>query len=193
MRSSSGFVRSLPLAVIALLLCCAQRVPPLPPSVEPLVSLEGEIALSGSSPLDREVVLYDAGGIICRLTGPRAELELRGLAGLGVRVTGRLAGRSSGVPEFVVDAWELLPIDGHAPVAGTLETRDGEVFIVEEKSGTAYLLEGPLARALASFAGYTGWAAGEARTFGEGTARKTALLVASYGVLLPPRSVNPSP
>jgi hypothetical protein len=193
MRSLSGSVRSALLAAALLLAACASRRHPPESAIEPVVVLEGEVALSGSNQIERDVVLFDAGGTICRLEGGRTELELRSLAGLGVRVTGRLAGRANDLREFLVDRWELLPIDGRAPLVGAVESRGGAAYLVEERDGTAYLLDGPLAKALEPFVGYKVWVAGETRAAGEQGARETALVVGSYGVLLPPRSVNRSP
>ena len=192
MRSLSAYSRrAFVYSLVPLFVCCAPRRPPAS-APEPLVTLEGEIALSGSA-LDRDIVLSDAGGAICRLAAGGSEHELRSLGGLGVRVTGRLAGRTSGLPEFLVDRYELLPIGGRPAVVGVLEARGGVLRLVDPLPGEACRLDGPLAAALVSFAGYKVWVAGEMRETQGGGARETLLVVESYGVLLPPGSLNRSP
>ena len=193
MRSSSGSARGALLGPFLFIAACsAQRIPPVP-AIEPDVVLEGVIALAGSGAFDRDVVLYDEGGPICRLTGRSAELELRNLAGLGVRVTGRLAGRTSDIPEFLVDRWDLLPIDGREPVVGVIESRNGVAYLVGERNGYEYRLDGPLAGALEPFSRHKVWVAGEERLAGEGGARERTIAVGSYGILLPPRALNRAP
>lgn len=191
MRPLSVSASRLIVCSVALAASCAPRQT-IVPVLEPVVTIEGEIAFFGSNPVEREIILSDAGGIICRLDGGRNDVELRSLAGLGARVTGRLGGKVDGVPEFLVDRYELLPIDGHPPVVGSLERRDGVLCLVEAERGGAYRLEGPLAKALAPFAGYKVWVAGETRSAREG-GREIPLAVESYGVLLPPGSLIRSP
>jgi hypothetical protein len=193
MRSSFGSARgALLVPFLFLAACSARRVPPAP-ATDPAVVLEGVIAIAGLGTFDRDVVLYDEGGPICRLTGGSAELELRNLAGLGVRVTGRLAGRTNDIPEFLIDRWELLPVDGREPVVGVIESRNGVPYLVVERNAFEYRLGGPLAGALEPLSGFKVWVAGEERPAGEEGARERTLAVASYGVLLPPRSLNRAP
>lgn len=192
MRSSCAPASPLALAaLLAVVLSCAPKEPPAPP-LEPLVSIEGTVVLAGDDPLERRVVLSDEGGPIAALRGDALELELRALAGIGVRVTGRLAPRAGAEPEFLVDRYELLPIDGATPLVGVIEDRSGAPCLVDAR-GTSYLLEGPLARALASFAGCKVWVAGTTPPGGEAESRVGAqprLAVESYGLLLPPAATG---
>ncbi len=168
--------------------CSSKKVPA--PILEPLIAIEGDIALSGTGPLDWDVILSDEGGGICALRGRQLDLELRNLAGLRVRVTGRLAGETRELPEFLDDRYELLPINGYDPVVGTLEAREGAVFIVDSAGGGGWRIDGPLAQALAHFAGYKVWVAGERRGGRAGAAESPSISVESYGIVLPPSPVN---
>lgn len=191
MRSSYARASALTLSLlVAAVLSCAPKEPPAA-APEPLASIEGMVSLAGDDPVDRELVLSDEGGTIAALRGGAIEIELRALAGMGVRVTGRLAPRAGREPEFLVEGYAMLPIDGATPIVGVIEDRAGVPRLVDAR-GASYLLEGPLARALVAFAGYKAWVAGktsDAEAAGspaiDGTtpARCT---VESYGLLLPP-------
>jgi hypothetical protein len=178
------FVRfALSAAVLSLILCAPRPKPVMAP--EPSVTLEGEVALVGDNPLDRAVVLSDAGGTVCALSSPRFEYELRNLAGHRVRVTGRVSGKTADGPEFLVEGYEFAPVAGRAPVKGTLAIRGAEIVLVASSSGGEYALAGPLADILRAFPGFKVWIDGPVkpseRNGGGGT-----IAVESYGILAPP-------
>jgi hypothetical protein len=188
------FVRSaLSAAFLSLVICasCAPRPEPAP-APEPSVTLEGEVALAGENPLDRIVVLADAGGSVCALSSPRFEYELRSLAGQRVRVTGRIAGKTAAGPEFLVESYELAPVGGRAPVAGTLALRGDGLVLVESRSGAEYVVAGPLANALRAFSGFKVWIEGPTTPPEEKNGAGGTLTVESYGILAPPAAGMPA-
>jgi hypothetical protein len=195
MRSSSVSGRcALSVAFLSLVFCalCAPR----PKSVsvqEPSVTLEGEVALAGENPLDQIVVLADAGGSVCALSSPRFEYELRSLAGQRVRVTGRITGKTANGPEFLVESYELAPVGGRAPVAGTLTLRGDGLVLVESRSGAEYVVAGPLANALRAFSGFKVWIEGPTTPLEEKNGAGGTLTVESYGILAPPAAGMPAP
>jgi hypothetical protein len=196
MRSSSVSGRcALSAAFLSLVFCtlCAPRPKPAP-APEPSVTLEGEVALSGEGPLDRTLVLADAGGSVCALSSPRFEYELRSLAGQRVRVTGRVAGKTEGGPDFLVESYELAPVGGRAPVAGTLVLRGAGLVLVESRSGAEYALAGPLADALRAFPGFKVWIDGPVAPFEKNVGAGGTIAVESYGILAPSApSASPTP
>jgi hypothetical protein len=190
MRSLSAFLRfALCLVSLAPLSCAASK--PEPPAVETSVSLEGEVTLAGSRPLEERIVLADAGGGFCTLRSMKLEYELRSLAGHRVRVTGRLMGRVSRDPEFLVETYSLLPVNGRKPVIGSLESRDGGIFLVEPAPGGTYRLDGPLAVAVRNFIGCRVWISGPIAPAGEKGGEPATLTVESYGVLAQAAGTTP--
>jgi hypothetical protein len=188
MRSLSVSGRcALTAAFLSLVFCtlCAPRPKPAP-APEPSVTLEGEVALSGEGPLDRTLVLADAGGSVCALSSPRFEYELRSLAGQRVRVTGRVAGKTEGGPDFLVESYELASVGGRAPVAGTLVLRGAGLVLVESRSGVEYALAGPLADALRAFSGFKVWIDGPVTPFEKNVGTGGTIAVEGYGILAPP-------
>ena len=184
MRSLSVFVRRFfALTFRALLSCASSR--PGPPANETSVTLEGEVTLAGSGPLDDKIVLADAGGSFCTLRSATLEYELRSLAGHRARVTGRLMGKASGGPEFLVESYSLAPMNGRQPIIGVLESRDGEIDLVESGSGSAYILRGPLATVLRNFIGYKVWVSGPVMPAAGKGGETAGLTIESYGVLVP--------
>jgi hypothetical protein len=184
MPSLSAFVRRfLCLTFLALLSCASSK--PGPPAREIPVTLEGEATLAGSGPLDDRIVLADAGGSFCTLRSATLEYELRSLAGHRVRVTGRLMGKTSGIPEFLVESYSLAPMNGHQPIIGVLESRSGKVVLVEPSSGGAYVLDGSLATVLCNFIGYKVWIIGPEVPAAEKGGEAAGLTIEGYGVLVP--------
>jgi hypothetical protein len=188
MRPSSAFARrALSIALLSVVSCAA---PKLVPTDELPVTLEGEIALAGAEPLLGEtIVLSDAGGGICTLTSPTIEYELRNLAGQAVRVTGRILGETANGPEFLVESYELMPVNGKRPIIGTLESRGG-LILIQTGSGREYRLDGPLAEALQSYAGYKVWVSGQTISIPEPAAAASAMTIESYGILGPPAAAT---
>jgi hypothetical protein len=184
MRSLSDFGDGLVgLVLLASLSCASQK--PGPPAATAAVSLEGEVALIGSDPLDERIVLADLGGGFCALRSPSLEYELRNLTGLRVRVTGRLGGRSADGPELLVEKYSLAPVNGREPLIGVLRSSGGEVVLVEAGSGASYELAGPLADVLRGFVGCKVWASGPIDPAEQEGADHGTLKVESYGVLAP--------
>jgi hypothetical protein len=180
-------------AILPLFFCTLCAPPPKPATApEPSVTLEGEVVLAGSSPLDRMIVLSDAGGSVCALSSPRFEYELRSLAGQRVRVTGRVAGKTANGPEFLVESYELAPIDGRAPVTGTLAARGAGLVLVESRTGAEYALGGPLAEALRAFSGFKVWIDGTVTPFAKKEAAGGTIAVEGYGILAPPAPEAPA-
>ena len=178
-------------SILSLVLCAP---PPKPvPAPEPSVTLEGEIALAGASPLDRALVLSDAGGSVCALESPRFEYELRSLAGHRVRVTGRVTGKTEGVPEFLVQSYELSPVDGRAPVIGELILRGPALVLVESRTGVEYALAGSLADALRAFSGFKVLVDGPVTPFEKQDGAGGTMSVEGYGILASPAGGMPSP
>jgi hypothetical protein len=179
--------RALVVAFLPIVFCTLCAPPQKPaPAPEPSVTLEGEVALAGDNPLDRRVVLSDAGGSVCALSSPRFEYELRNLAGQRVRVTGRVAGKTENGPEFLVESYELAPAGGRAPVTGTLARRGAGLFLVETRSGVEYALVGPLAEALREFAGCKVWVEGTVTPFEKKNGAGGTIAVEGYGILARP-------
>jgi hypothetical protein len=175
---------ALSVSILSLVLCSP---PPKPiPAPEPSVTLEGEIALAGEDPLDRTLVLADAGGSVCALASPRFEYELRSLAGHRVRVTGRVTGKTESGPEFLVESYDLAPVDGRAAVIGTLIRRGAGLVLVESRSGVEYALAGPLADALYAFSGFKVWVDGPVTPLQRNEAMGGTIAVEGYGILAPP-------
>jgi hypothetical protein len=167
-------------ALIASISCAKQKPAPVR---EPLVTLEGEIRLAGADSLDQTIHLADAGGSFCTLSSPKLEYELRSLAGQGVRVMGRLLGRTPAGPELFVESYEIAHVDGRRPVIGAVVLRGGALILEDARSGAAYRLDGPLSEALRAFLGCKVWVSGPT-TAGNGTAGAATLTVESYGVLV---------
>jgi hypothetical protein len=192
MRSSSAFARcALSVALVAFVFCAKPKRLPVQ---ELSVTLEGEVALAGADSPGDIIVLADAGGSFCTLSSPKLEYELRNLAGQGVRVTGRLLGKTSNGPEFFVESYEMTPVGGCSPVIGAVASQNGEMILTETRSGATYRLCGPLAEALRAFSGYKVWISGPAGCGGEAGAAGGTLTVASYGVLVPaPRATSHEP
>jgi hypothetical protein len=185
---------ALSLAFLSLVFCAHCAPPRKPaPAPEPSVTLEGEVTFAGEGQLDRTVVLSDAGGGVCSLSSSRFEYELRSLAGQRVRVTGRIAGKTAGGPEFLVESYELAPIDGRAPVAGTLVFRGAGLVLVESRSGAEYALAGPLADAMRAFPGFKVWIDGPVTPFEKKNGAGGTIAVESYGILAPPAGGVPMP
>ena len=182
---------ALSVAFLSLVSCAS---PPKPaPAPEPSVTLEGEVAFAGEGPLDRTIVLSDAGGSVCALSSPRFEYELRNLAGQRVRVTGWVTGRTPGGPEFLVESYELAPVGGRAPVAGMLVFRGAGLVLVESRSGAEYALSGPLADAVRAFAGFKVWIDGPVTPFEKKNGAGGTIAVEGYGILAPPAGGSPAP
>jgi len=174
-------------AILSLVFCAFCAPPPKPaPAPEPSVTLEGEIALAGAGPLDRTLVLADAGGSVCALSSPRFEYELRSLAGHRVRVTGRVTGKTANGPDFLVESYELAQAGGRAPVAGTLDLRGAGLVLVDSRSGVEYALAGPLADALRAFPGFKVWIDGPVTPFEKNGGAGGTIAVESYGILATP-------
>ncbi|MCX5752098.1 MAG: hypothetical protein NTW97_00470 [Candidatus Krumholzibacteria bacterium] len=150
------------------------------------VTLEGDVALAGEDPLDRTVVLSDAGGSVCALSSPRFEYELRSLAGHRVRVTGRVTGKTASGPEFLVESYELAPVGGRAPSIGTLVLRGTGLVLVESRSGVEYALAGPLAGVLCAFPGFKVWVDGPVTPFEKKNGAGGTIAVEGYGILASP-------
>jgi len=191
MRSLSVFARlSVSAALVALVSCAHPKVVSVQ---EPLVTLQGVVAPASASPLETTIVLADAGGRVCTLTSPSLEYELRSLAGQGVRVTGRLLGKTANGPEFLVESYEMMPVKGHQPIIGTLESRGGLV-LVQAGSGHQYHLGGSLAETLRNFVGYKVWVSGPTVSVPEPKAdAASGMTVESYGILAPPGAMNRTP
>ncbi|HEY5134091.1 MAG TPA: hypothetical protein VII85_10445 [Candidatus Krumholzibacteriaceae bacterium] len=183
MRPSSASVRcALSVALLALVSCAHPKVVSVQ---EPLVTLQGVVALASASPLETTIVLTDVGGRVCTLTSPSLEYELRSLAGQGVRVTGRLLGKTANGPEFLVEGYEMMPVKGERPVIGVLAPSGGGLILTGTRSGAAYRLAGPLAEALRGYSGFKVWISGRATPAGAGGGGETTLTVESYGILVP--------
>jgi hypothetical protein len=188
MRSSSAFTRCALSVALAASFSCAKPKPL--PVQEPLVTLEGEIRIAGAGSFDETIALADAGGSFCTLSGPKLEYELRNLAGQGVRVTGRLLGKTANGPEFFVESYEMTPVDGRRPAIGVVTSRNGELILMETRSGAIYRLDGPLAEALRAFPGCKVWVSGPTAPAGGGAGVVETLTVESYGVLM--QAANPA-
>lgn len=185
---------ALSVAFLSLFFCALCAPPPKPaPVQEPSVTLEGEVALAGEDPLERAVVLADAGGSVCALSSPRFEYELRNLAGHRVRVTGRIAGKAANGPEFMVESYELAPIEGRAPLIGTLVIRDADPVLVESRLGVEYALTGRLAEALRSFSGFKVWIDGPALPYVSKHGAGGTIAVESYGIIASPAASAQAP
>ena len=184
----AGGVRcALVVAMLSLVFCTLCAPPPkISPAPEPSVTLEGEVALAGENPLDRAIVLADAGGSVCALSSPRFEYELRNLAGHRVRVTGRVTGKTASGPEFLVESYELAPAGGRVPVAGTLDLRGAGLVLVDSRSGIEYALAGPLADALRAFPGFKVWIDGPVTPLENNGGAGGTIAVESYGILATP-------
>jgi hypothetical protein len=193
MRSWCAFVRGAWLAASISILSCASSRAPIE-TTESHLALEGEVTVDGSL-FRKTASLADAGGTVCILRNPRLELELLNLAGHRVRVVGRVTGKTPAGPEFWVDRYEMLPIDGLTPIVGVLELHEGVPMLTAEPSGATYVLGGPLRDALKSFAGAKVWVSGrvhgDGERFGSGTPTFT---VEGYGILLPaPEATDAAP
>jgi len=192
MRSSFAFARCGLSLVFLSLVSCAQPKPF--PTPEPSVTLDGEVRLVGTSPLEQTIGLADAGGVFCTLSNPRLEYEFRNLVGHAVQATGRLLGKSANGPEFLVESYEMMPVDGFRPVIGAVTSRDGELFLVDARSGATYRLGGPLAEALRAFSGFKVWVSGPVASIGKGVGAGETITIRNYGVLVPVGSIiRPEP
>lgn len=190
MRSSSAYVScALSVALVAVISCAHPQVVSVR---EPFVTLQGVVALASASPLETTIVLTDAGGRVCTLTSPPLEYELRSLAGQGVRVTGKLLGQTANGPEFQVESYEMLPVNGNQPIIGTLESRGGHLILVETGSGHRFHLEGTLAEALSNYVEYKVWVSGPIISIPE-TQAGGDMTIESYGVLAPPAVTDRTP
>jgi hypothetical protein len=179
----------LSVALVALVACAPQQVVPVQ---EPLVTLQGVVALASANPLETTIVLADAGGRVCTLTSPSLEYELRSLAGQGVRVMGKPLGQTANGPEFLVESYEMLPVRGYEPIIGTLESSDGRIILVPAGSGHTYSLGGPLAKTLGNFVGYKVWVSGPGVSIPE-PSRESFMTIESYGILAPPAATDRTP
>ena len=90
---------------------------------------------------------------------------------------------------FFLEGSDIFQLAGMSFFMSAVHTRR----IVDPLPGDAYRLDGPLAAALVPFAGYKVWVAGDMRETPGAGARETLFVVESYGVLLPPGSLNRSP
>jgi hypothetical protein len=189
MRAAS--LCALSVSILSLVLCAPPPKPAQAP--EPSVTLEGDIALAGEDPLDQAVILSDAGGSVCTLASPRFEYELRNLAGHRVRVTGRVTGKTERGPEFLVESYELAPVDGRTPLIGTVAVRGAGLVLVESRSGVEYALAGRLVDAMRAFSGFKVWVDGPLTPSVKKEAPGGTIAVEGYGVLAAPADGNPAP
>ena len=191
MRPSSVSVSCVLSAALVALVSCAH--PKVVSVQEPLVTLQGVVVLASASPLEQTLTLTDAGGRVCTLTSPSLEYELRNLAGQGVRVTGKLLGATEGGPEFLVEGYEMMPVNGERPVIGVLTSSGGGLILTGTQPGAAYRLAGPLAEALRGYSGFKVWISGRSTPAGAGGGGEATLTVQSYGILAPPVATNRTP
>lgn len=180
MRSSSGW-NSLAALVALLFAACAGAPPARAPGAR---SVEGTILVDGERPDDRRVMLALRDGSRLALQAPAFAAELLRLDGLGVRVTGREI-PSAAEPAFAAGGYELLPIDGVAPIVGVVARQDGEAVIRTAAGALTTRLAGPLAGALLTHEGMKVWVWGDRSDGDDG-----ALLVEAYGVLGPAGTVT---
>ncbi len=159
----------------------------------PSVTLEGEIKLVGDPEADGIVTLADAGGNICILSSPRFEYELRSLEGQNVRVTGKLLGKTPKGPEFMVESYELAPVNGMVPIVGTIGERDGALALTDATTGSVYLLRGTLAAALREYGGFRVWVSGPKVSVDGVSGGGVTIDVQSYGILGPAGGAVPKP
>jgi hypothetical protein len=168
---------------------CAPSPPEPPaadPAPDPAVTLEGDVMPAGSNPLDQTLILSDAGGSVCILLSSRYDFELRSLAGQRVRVTGRVTGQAEGVPEFHVESYEMAPVDGRAPLIGALVARGLALVLHESRSGTEYLLSGPLVEALRAHTECKVWIDGALTPAAGKEAAGGTIAVEGYGIIARP-------
>jgi hypothetical protein len=176
-------------AALLLFALCAPSPPEPPaadPAPDPAVTLEGDVMPAGSNPLDQTLILSDAGGSVCILLSSRYDFELRSLAGQRVRVTGRITGKTDGVPEFLIDSYELAPVNGRTPLIGALVPRGTALVLHESRSGTEYLLSGLLVDALRAFTGCKVWIDGPLTAAGGKEAAGGTIAVEGYGIIARP-------
>ncbi len=185
-RARLAAVIALGAALFSVALCAPARREAPEPAPAPSITLEGDVALAGSSPLDRTLVLSDAGGRVCVLSSPRYDFELRSLAGQRIRVTGRITGTTDGVPEFYVESYEMAPVNGRAPLVGALVARGTALILHESRTGTEYLLSGLLVEALRAFTGCKVWIDGPLSPAGGKDAAGGTIAVEGYGIIAPP-------
>ena len=167
------------MAVLAALLFAGCAGAP-PGGLPATARAEGIVAVDGERPGERRVLLVGQDGGRLALRAPAHEAELLRLGGLGVRVTGRriAAGKES---VFAVSGYELLPIDGVAPVVGIVAREGDAAMIRAHAGGDPTRLDGPLVDALLAHEGRKVWVWG---TFPEDGGRGI-LTVKAYGVLGP--------
>jgi hypothetical protein len=172
------------------MLSCA-GAPPYRPCAVPS-AVEGELVVTGDLPEERAITLAEDGGALWRLESSSLEGELLSLAGHRIRVWGVPTEEPGYRASVLVDRYEMLPIDGIAPIIGTVRCDGGQLILSARGTDEQYLLAGPLSDALMSYSGFAAWVWG-APAVGGAPRRATVLDVRAYGILGPgARSPAPS-
>lgn len=174
MRCLSGCASIAVAALAASALACAPA--PRAPRPPGEVALAGVLRVEGADPFERTFVLVEPEGMRWQLAPGRLEHELYRLGGHDLRVFCRPA-YAPGDGRIAVERYELLPVDGQAPVAGVIRLGGGGLWL--ETDAAPLSLEGELAAALEGFVGCRAWVWGERASRG---ARTPAISVAGYVV-----------
>ncbi len=137
----------------------------------------GRVRLVGSTPAPWVMLDPDSGGAV-RVVGPTVEPVLRRLGDLRVVVEGRLRVDAHGARRIEAVAWRPGALaDGSVPRPGVVD-RVGGTLVLRADDGAVLRLAGPLAGALAEFAGAWVWVAGSVHGADGATLR-----VRAYGVI----------
>jgi hypothetical protein len=182
MRPSFACARCMLLVSFLSVVSCAE--PKIAATGEAAVTLEGDVTLVEASAVEKVLALADSGGVFCTLTSPGFEYELRNLEGHAVRVTGRLLGKTANGPEFLVEDYEMTPVNGRLPVVGVIASASGGLILTETRTGATYRLVGPLAEALRPYCGCKVWVSGSTAPVTEKTGGGGTITIESYGVLM---------
>ncbi|GEM_PF-2585641 len=159
MRFLFASVKMVLVVAITQILACASSLPVGDGEEEPVI-LEGDISVKGGHPFESRIQLSDSSSNPWVLIGGKYEAELRNLDGHGVRIWGYRSFDEGGAVSVLVSMYELLPIDGYAPVIGRLYLEDDLLMLQSRESGEHYRLNGPLSRVLEPYRGFCVWVCG---------------------------------
>ena len=120
-------------------------------------TIEGIVVIRGGGPLTRTVLLEDRHGIRTVVKSGKWGDELASLKGRRVMVRGDMEGSPRFGYSIMVQSYQLVPPPGMMAVRGVLNLNEGQLRILNGKTGRSYIIKGKLGPALRQLAGYEIW------------------------------------
>jgi hypothetical protein len=152
------------------------------------VEVAGTLSLRGSTPHTFLMLETTGGGVVVIQSGKLQE-ELRTLAGMTVRVEGKLMPSIDGESPLVdAQSYELLALPtGEVPLVGTVRRR-GAQCVLETADEKLYWIRGDFADVLMGYEGAKVWVVGKVggAALPEKPEGSVPIHVTGYGVLITP-------